>query len=128
MTSKIVAVTDALGYLVRFVLLPGQAHDLAGMPDLLEGLEFGALVGDRAFDADWLVEEVERRGAVAVIPSKRNRKVPRDHDGGMYKWRHQVENFLSKIKEFRAIATRYDKTDVSYAAAIHLAAGVIAAK
>ncbi|MCY4314974.1 MAG: IS5/IS1182 family transposase, partial [Roseovarius sp.] len=52
----------------------------------------------------------------------------RDHDGEMYKWRHQVENFLSKIKEFRAIATRYDKTDVSYAAAIHLAAGVIAAK
>ena len=122
------AVTDALGYLVRFVLLPGQAHDLAGMPDLLEGLEFGALVGDKAFDADWLVDEVERRGAVAVIPSKRNRKVPRDHDGEMYKWRHQVENFLSKIKEFRAIATRCDKTDVSYAAAIHLAAAVIAAK
>ena len=128
MTSKIVAVTDALGYLVRFVLLPGQAHDLAGMPDLLEGLEFGALVGDKAFDADWLVEEVERRGAMAVIPSKRNRKVPRDHDGEMYKWRHQVENFFAKIKEFRSIATRYDKTDVSYAAAIHLAAGVIAAK
>ena len=127
MTSKIVAVTDALGYLVRFVLLPGQAHDLAGMPDLLEGLEFGA-VGDKAFDADWLVEEVERRGAMAVIPSKRNRKVPRDHDGEMYKWRHQVENFFAKIKEFRAIATRYDKTDVSYAAAIYLAAGVIAAK
>ena len=128
MTSKIVAVTDALGYLVRFVLLPGQAHDLAGMPDLLEGLEFGALVGDKAFDADWLVEEVERRGAMAVIPSKRNRKVPRDHDGEMYKWRHQVENFFAKIKEFRAIATRCDKTDVSYAAAIYLAAGVIAAK
>ncbi|MCY4315091.1 MAG: IS5 family transposase, partial [Roseovarius sp.] len=127
-TSKIVAVTDALGYLVRFVLLPGQAHDLAGMPDLLEGLEFGALIGDKAFDADWLVEEVERRGAMAVIPSKRNRKVPRDHDGEMYKWRHQVENFFAKIKEFRAIATRYDKTDVSYAAAIYLAAGVIAAK
>ena len=128
MTSKIVAVTDALGYLVRFVLLPGQAHDLAGMPDLLEGLEFGALVGDKAFDADWLVDEVERRGAMAVIPSKRNRKVPRDHDGEMYKWRHQVENFFAKIKEFRAIATRYDKTDVSYAAAIYLAAAVIAAK
>ena len=53
---------------------------------------------------NWLVEEVERRGAMAVIPSKRNRKVPRDHDGEMYKWRHQVENFLAKIKEFRAIA------------------------
>ncbi|MCY3985195.1 MAG: hypothetical protein OXE85_14915, partial [Roseovarius sp.] len=56
------------------------------------------------------------------------RKVPRDHDGEMYKWRHQVGNFLAKTGEFRAIATRYDKTGVSYAAAIHLAAGVIAAK
>ena len=65
---------------------------------------------------------------MAVIPSKRNRKVPRDHDGEMCKWRRQVENFLAKIKEFRAIATRCDKTDVSHAAAIHLAAGVIAAK
>ena len=63
LTSRTVAVTDALGYLVRFVPLPGQARDLAGMPDLLEGLEFGALIGDRAFDADWLVDEVERRGA-----------------------------------------------------------------
>ena len=63
LTSKTVAVTDALGYLVRFVPLPGQAHDLSGMSDMLGGLEFGALIGDRAFDADWLVGEVERRGA-----------------------------------------------------------------
>ena len=54
--------------------------------------------------------------------------MPRDHDGEMYKWRHQVENFLEKTGEFRAIATRCDKTDVSYVAAINLAAGVIAAK
>ena len=86
------------------------------------------MIGDRAFDADWLVEEVERRGAMAVIPSKRNRKVPRDRDGEMYKWRHQVGNFLAANGEFRAISTRCDKTGVSYAAAIHLAAGVIAAK
>ncbi|MCY4208788.1 MAG: hypothetical protein OXD29_12680 [Roseovarius sp.] len=65
---------------------------------------------------------------MAVIPSKRNRKVPRDRNGEMYKWRHQVENFLAKTGEFRAIATRYDKTDVRYAAAIHIAAAVIAAK
>ena len=63
LTSRTVAVTDALGYLVRFVPLPGRARDLSGMPDLLGGLEFGALIGDRAFDADWLVDEVERRGA-----------------------------------------------------------------
>ena len=118
---------DALGYVVRFVILPGQAHDLAGVPALLEDLPFGALVGDRAFDADWLLEEVERRGAVPVIPSRRNRTEPREHDREMYGWRHQVENFFAKIKEFRAVATRYDKTDASFAAGIHLVAGVVAA-
>ena len=62
LTSKTVAVTDAPGYLVRFVPLPGQARDFSGMPDLLGGLEFGALIGDGALDADWPTGEVERRG------------------------------------------------------------------
>lgn len=121
------AVVDALGYLVRFVILPGQASDLAGMPELLEGLSFGALIGDKAFDADWLLGDIDGRGAEAVIPSKRHRREPRDHDPEMYGWRHQIENFFAKIKEFRAVATRYDKTDESFAAGIHLVAGVVAA-
>ena len=112
---------------MRFMILPGQAHDLAGVPDLLEGLPFGALIGDKAFDAKWLPGEVEARGAEAVIPSRRNRTEPRDHDREMYRWRHQIENFFARIKEFRAVATRYDKTGESFAAAIHLVAGVIAA-
>ena len=121
------AVTDALGCLVRFKILPGQAHDLTGLPDLLEGLPFRALICDKAFDADWLLETVEARGAEAVIPSRRNRTTRRSHDREMCKWRHQIENFFSRIKEFRAVATQYDKTDESFAAAIHLVAGVIAA-
>ena len=119
---------DALGYLVRFTILPGQAHDLTGVPELLDGLPFGTLVGDRAFDADWLLEDLAERGAEAVIPSKRNRTARRAHDRDVYGWRHLVENFFSKIKEFRAIATRYDKTDGSFAAGIHLVAGVVAAR
>ena len=122
------ALVDALGYLVCFELLPGQAHDLAGTPPLLEGVDFGALIGDKAFDADWLVADLDARGAAAVIPSKSNRKNPRDHDEEMYKWRHQIENYFAKIKEFRAIATRYDKTVVSFGALINLVAGVIAAR
>ena len=118
---------DALGYLVRFVILPGHAHDLTGVAELLEDLRFGALIGDKAFDAEWLLEEVEGNGAAAVIPSKQNRTQSRDHDREMYKWLHQIENFFAGIKEFRAVATRYDKTDGSIAAAIHLVAGVVAA-
>ena len=109
------------------MVLPGQAHDLAAMPDLLEGLPFGTLIGDKAFDADWLLAEVTGRGAEAVIPSKRSRAGTRDHDREMYRWRHQIENFFARVKEFRAVATRYDKTDESFAAAIHLVAGVVAA-
>ena len=97
------------------------------MPELLDGLEFGAFVGDRAFDADWLLEDLEGRGAEAVIPPKRNRAAPRARDREMYGWRHLVDSFFAKIKEFRAIATRYDKTAASFAAGIHLVAGVVAA-
>ncbi len=118
---------DALGYPVRFVILPGQAHDLTGVAELLEDLRFGALTGDKAFDAEWLLEKVEESGAVAEIPSKQNRTQPWDHDREMYKWRHQIKNFVARIKEFRAVATRCDKTDGSFAAAIHLVAGVVAA-
>lgn len=74
--------------------------------------------GDGAFDADRLVEEVDKRGAMAVFHLRRNRSVPREHDREMY----QVGNFFTRIREFRAISTRHDKTDVGHAAAVHLVA------
>jgi transposase len=126
LTTKIVALTDALGTLVRFVLLPGQRHDTVGVPPLIEGAAFGALLGDKAFDTDWLRAELDARGAAAVIPPKANRKAAISFDRDMYRWRHLIENTFAKLKEFRALATRYDKTDSSYAATIHLAAAVIA--
>ena len=119
---------DALGNLVRFVLLPGQRHDTIGVPPLIEGLSFDALLGDRAFDVDWLRADLDARGAAAVIPPNANRKAFIDYHRDMYRWRHLIENFFSKLKEFRAIATRYDKTDLSYRAAILIAAAVIACR
>ncbi len=97
------------------------------MPGLPGGLEFGALVGDRASGADWLLDDLEGRGAEAAVPPKRNRTVPREHDREMYGWRHLVDSFFAKIKEFRVIAARYDRTATSFAAGIHLVAGVVAA-
>ena len=97
------------------------------MAELPEDLRFGALIGDKTFDAELLLEEVEGNGVTAVLPSKRNRSQPRDHDRDMYKWRQEIENFFARIKEFRAVATRYDRIDESFAAAIHLVAGVVAA-
>ena len=127
MTTKIVALVDALGNLVRFVLLPGQRHDTVGAPPLIEGIAFGALLGDKAFDVDWLRAELDARGAAAVIPPKANRKACLDYDKAIYRWRHLIENYFAKLKEFRGIATRYDKTDTSFRANICLAA-VIAAR
>jgi len=101
---------------VRFSLHPGQRSEIVGVAALIEGLTFDAFLGDKAFDADHLRQNLATRGAKAVIPAKRNRKTHIPHDEEMYKWRHLVENYFSKIKEFRSVNTRYDKTDISYRA------------
>ena len=128
MTTKIVALVDALGNLVRFVLLPGQRHDSIGVEPLITDLDFGALLADKAFDIDWIRAELGKRGAEAVIPPKADRATPIPCDYSMYEWRHLVENFFCKLKEFRRIATRYDKTDSSFTAMIHLASSVLATR
>ena len=122
------ALVDALGNLVRFILLPGQRHDSIGVAPLIKGISFAALLADKAFDINWIRDELDERGTVAVIPSKADRKAPIPWDREIYRWRHLVENYFAKIKEYRAIATRYDKTDASYAANWNLVAAIIAAR
>ena len=128
LTTKIVALVDALGNLARFVLLPGHRHDSLGVDPLITGVDFDALIADKAFDNDALRATLIERGAVAVIPAKADRKSPIPHDVEMYKWRHLIENCFQRMKEFRRIATRYDKTDTSFAAAIYLVAAFLALK
>ncbi len=88
MTSKIVALVDGLGNLARFVLLPGQRHDSVGVAPLIAGIEIGALIGDKGFDNDRLRQELDARGAIAVIPPKANRKTAIPCDFHIYRWRH----------------------------------------
>ena len=125
MTTKILALTDALGNLVRFQLLPGQRFDTVGVAPLIENIAFGGLIADKAFDADWIIEELNQRGARIVISQHPRRSQPLKIDADVYKWRHLVENFFAKLKEFKRIAMRSDKTDASYAAMINLTAAVI---
>ncbi len=120
------ALVDALGNLVRFKLLPGQRHDSVGVEPLIADIDFDALLADKAFDSDWLRAELDKRQAIAVIPPKANRARPIPCDFDMYRWRHLVENFFCNLKQFRRIATRYEKTDVSFIAIIHLAASHMA--
>ena len=125
MTTKILALTDALGNLVRFVLLPGQRFDTLGVAPLIEGLEFDAFIADTAFDSNDIIADLHRRGAKVVIAQHPRRATPLQIDTEMYKWRHLIENFFCKLKEFKRIAMRADKTDQSFEAMIHLAAAVI---
>jgi transposase len=125
MTTKILALTDALGNLVRFELLPGNRYDTIGLAPLINGIAFDALLADKAFDANWIVEELDQRGAKVVISQRPKRRHPRPIDHEMYKWRHLIENFFCKLKEFKRIAMRACKTDKSFAAIIYLAAAII---
>jgi len=111
--------------LVRFVLLPGQRFDTVGVAPLIENLEFEGLIADKAFDSNWIVAELNERRAKIVISQRPQRVAPLQIDLEIYKWRHLIENFFCKLKEFKRIAMRSDKTDQSFAAMIHLAAAVI---
>ena len=126
MSTKIHALVDALGNPLAFLLTPGQAHDLDGADVLLPQMKADILLADKAFDADKrVIELLLAAGKTPVIPPKSNRKIHRTFDKEIYEARHLIENFFCKLKQFRAIATRYDKTARNFLAAIHLAAAVI---
>lgn len=125
MTTKILALTDALGNLVRFELLPGHRFDTVGVAPLIDGIEFGALLADKAFDSNNIVADLDERGAKIVISQHPRRSAPLQIDTEIYKWRHLIENFFCKLKEFKRIAMRACKTDRSFQAMIYLAAAVI---
>lgn len=125
MSTKIHTLVDALGNPIGFFLTPGQAHDLQGADALLPHMQADTLLADKAFDADLrLIEPLQAAGKTCVIPPRSSRKNPRPYDKHIYKARHLIENFYCWPKQFRAIATRYDKTARNFLAAIHLAAAV----
>jgi transposase len=125
MTTKILALTDALGNLVRFRLMPGHRFDSIGVAPLIDSIAFGALIADKAFDSNTIVADLNERGAKIVISQHPRRAKPIPLDAEMYKWRHLIENFFCKLKEFKRIAMRACKTDRSFEAMIYLAAAVI---
>jgi transposase len=130
LNTKIHAVVDGLGNPVEFFLSPGNDHDSTHAIELLDKVEIEGsnVLGDRAFDTDAILEYLEKRGAVAVIPSKTNRLVQRECDWWLYKERHLVECVFQKIKWFRRVATRYDKSDDSFLGFVYLAAICILVK
>ena len=122
MTTKIHAVVDALDNPLAIRLTGGQAHDITQAEALLAEVEPQALIADKGYDADdGFIETLTVRRIEPVIPSKANRKAPRRCDFALYAERNLVERFFNVLKQFRGIATRYEKTARNFLAGIHLA-------
>ena len=116
---------DALGNPVRFILTGGQVNDILQAEDLISGLPFEHLLADKGYDANWLRARIAEAGGEAVIPSTRSRSQAIPYDKHIYRERNLVERFFNKIKHFRRIATRYEKTAVSFAAMLFLVGAMI---
>lgn len=125
LTTKILALTDALGNLVRFVLLPGQRFDTVGVAPLIKDVEFGGLITDKAFDSNSIIADLTHRGAKIVISQHPRRAQPLDIDLEVYRWCHLIENVFCKLKEFKRVGMCSDKTDASFASMIYLGSAVI---
>jgi transposase len=125
LSTKISVGVDALGNPVRFILTGGQANDILQAEDLISGISFEHLLADKGYDANWLRVRVAAVGAEAVIPSTRSRSQAIPYDKHIYQERNLVERFFNKIKHFRRIATRYEKTAISFAAMLFLVGATI---
>jgi transposase len=116
---------DALGRPLRFILTGGQVHDVVTAPALLEGIDGGAVIADKAYDSNSLRQLIADAGMIAVIPSTRSRKVAIPHDTELYKNRNRIERCFNKLKHFRRFATRFDRRSVHFLAFIHIASAMI---
>ena len=105
---------DGLGNPIHLHLTAGNIHDVTEAPTLIEQAKGKNFIADKGYDADSVIEAVENKGMTAVIPSKSNRLVRRAIDGDIYKERHLAENFFCKIKRYRRVATRYEKTAINF--------------
>jgi transposase len=116
---------DALGRPLRLILTGGQVHDIVTAPALLEGIDGGAVIADKAYDSNHLRQLIANAGMLAVIPSIPSRKVPIPHDANLYKHRNRIERCFNKLKHFRRFATRFDRRAAHFLAFIQLACAMI---
>ncbi len=124
-STKIHVSVSGLGLPVEIRLTPGQKGDVTQAEPLLKGYSPAAVTADKTYDSDSLVKTVETKGAEAVIPPKANRKQPRDFDRYLYKVRNLVERFINRIKQYRRVATRYEKTGRNFLAFIPVASVMV---
>ncbi len=117
---------DAAGKAVALSLTPGQRADITEAQPRLDEVDPEAFIADKAYDADPLIEKLEERQITPVIPSRRNRRHPGKIRFSLYKKRNEIERFFARLKQFKGIATRYDKLKSTFLAAVQLVAAIIA--
>ena len=125
MSTKIHIAVDALGNVLRLLFTAGQVHESTTAEALIAGLLAENVIGDKAFDSDRFRAHLAARSMAAVIPSNASRSRAIPYDRHLYKERHLVECFINKIKHFRRMATRYDKTTASYASFVAVASFMV---
>jgi transposase len=125
LTTKIHLLCNALGQPVDFVVTAGQVADCTQAIPLLGERQTRAVLADKGYDTDSIVQHIEAAGADAVIPPKTNRKAPRFYDKTLYKQRNQIERCFSKLKHFRRFATRFEKSKINFQAVVALACSVL---
>ena len=121
-STKLSAATDALGNPCCLLAGPGQENDMVKALDLVEGIKPAAVLADRAYDADRLMDAILDTGAEPVIPPRRHRKHQHAYDKALYKERNVIERFFNKLKQFRRVATRYDKLLINFMGFVKIAA------
>ena len=121
-TTKLHCLVDGLGNPLAFLLTPGDVHDITPAPALLATARARYFIADKAYDSNAFVAAIEAKGMIAVIPSRAGRLAPRPLNKFQYKERHLVENCFAKLKQWRRVATRYEKTARNYLSVVALAA------
>jgi transposase len=122
-TTKIHALTDTIGRPFRLILTAGNVADIKAAPALLKPLTgVKHLLGDKGYDSDALRDDLRSQGVAPVIPGRSNRKKPIPLDKERYRERHLIENAIGRLKDFRRVATRYDKLAANFLSAVALAA------
>jgi transposase len=125
LSTKIHAAVDALGNPVRLLLTAGQASEYGQANALIEGFEASYVLADKGYDSNDFVQTITAARAEPVIPSRSCRKTARRYDKHLYKERNLVERFFQRLKNFRRIATRYERLGRNYLAMLYLAASMI---
>ena len=126
MNTKLHAVTDAQGRPIRFFMSAGQVSDYTGAAAMLEGLPSAEwLLADRGYDADWFREALKDKGITPCIPGRKSRGRPITYDKRRYKRRNRIEIMFGRLKDWRRIATRYDRCPKVFLSAIALAATIM---